>query len=40
MVFLGHLVTAIVEFIIIGVIGVGGVYLGKFLSSKKRGKVN
>lgn len=40
MVFLGHLLTAIVEFIVIAGIAVGGVFLGKFLSEKKRGKAN
>lgn len=40
MVFLGHLLTAIVEVIVIAAVAVGGVYLGKFLSTKKRGKAN
>lgn len=40
MVFLGHLLTAIVEFIVIAAVAVGGVYLGKFLRTKKHGKAN
>lgn len=38
--FLGHLLTAIVEVIVIAAVAVGGVYLGKFLSAKKHGKTN
>lgn len=38
MVFLGHLLTAIIKFILIAIVAVGGVYLGKFFSSKKREK--
>ena len=31
---------AIVEFIVIAGVAVGGIFLGKFLSEKKRGKAN
>ncbi len=35
MVFLGHLLTATIKFILIGVVALGGVFLGKFLRDKK-----
>jgi hypothetical protein len=38
MVFLGHLLTAAVEFILLAGVAVGGVFLGKFLRTKKSEK--
>lgn len=38
MVFLGHLLTATIKYILIAAVAVGGVFLGKFLSDKKRSK--
>lgn len=38
MVFLGHLLTALIEFVVIGAVAVGGVFLGKFLRTKKDSK--
>ncbi len=38
MVFLGHLVTAIVKFIFLAAVAVGGIFLGKFLRTKKDSK--
>lgn len=40
MVFLGHLLTAAIEFILIAAVAVGGVFLGKSLRAKKRSKAN
>lgn len=40
MVFLGHLLTAAIKAILIGAVAVGGVFLGKFLRTKKSSNAN